>query len=37
MFAFLVGVVVGAVAAVLVPAVFNWVKKETDVVKTKLK
>lgn len=33
---FLTGVVVGAVLAVLVPAVFAFVKKQTDSVKSKL-
>ena len=33
---FLAGMVVGAVLAVLVPAVFAFVKKQTDSVKRKL-
>jgi len=33
---FFFGFVAGAVVTVLVPAVFNWVKKQTDSAKAKL-
>jgi len=36
MLEFLAGVVVGAVVTVLVPAVYSWLKKQTDSAKSKL-
>ena len=36
MIAFILGLIVGSAVTVLVPAVFNWTKKQTDSVKNKL-